>query len=473
LITNTGDNIKEDTRTQDQKVLDAIHFMLAHFQQQPPETLFPRTIMTASTIGQVVVNSVEEIFAWFKAAKYKDCRINAFPKYTSYGNINRQPANFIFIDFDLSSFGYDFRRIDAAVRNTLKKIASVFGPEIIPTILWTGGGYHLYLPLSGNTIPEQHQVFAEFADWWRTHEFKDLTSVFMGFAEEYLTGGKQDKSHVPTVKSCLLRVPYTINAKYDDEFSEVRIMQSAYNSEDGSNNKADMKIAAIQYILKDFRHFLFDHQTQTRLDQLRQSAVKKYNNGGGGTGNTTSNHQQQQQQQQQQIQQQTIIIDDTNSMIRMKQRARKMGMSLNKKRFQEYREKRRQQLQQQQQQKRRFSNNTTTSSDVSVWVEHLLQVGLPDFRKRAVSLILAPYLVHKRKLSDDQAAAIMVDWLVTRCAAVQELSFKPERKVREALQQARQSGGIMHMSYKTLQEQSPETYQILETNKEKGGNNKT
>jgi hypothetical protein len=466
-LTTNSNNEGGDTRTRDQKVLAAIHFILAHFQQ-PQETLFPRTIMTAATPGQVVVNSVEEIFARFKAANYKDCRINAFPKYTSYGNINRQPANFIFIDFDLSSFGYDFRRIDTAVRNTLKKIAEVFGPEITPTILWTGGGYHLYLPLSGNIVPEQHQVFAEFADWWKTHEFKDLTSVFMGFAEDFLTDGKSDKGHTPTIKSCLLRVPFTINAKYDDEFSEVKIIQSAYN-EDGSN-KADVSVAAVQYILKNFRHFLFDHQTQYRLDQLRQS-VKKYNDNGGPGGNS-GQYQQQIQQQQQQVQQQQqevqqqqqVIIDDINSMIRMKQRARKMGMALNKKRFQEYREKRRQQ--QQQLQQRRFSSSGN-SSDVSVWVEQLLSVGIPDFRKRAVSLILAPYLVHKRKLTDEQAHTIMMDWLTTRCSTVRELSFKPERKVREALQQTRQSGGIMHMSYKTLQKQSPETCQILEQKSDK------
>jgi len=387
--------------------------------------------MTASTPGQITVNSKDEIFARFREANYKDCRINAFPKYTSYNGINRQPANFIFIDLDLNDFGSrDMDKLDKARHKTHKKIAEVFGDQVIPTILWTGGGYHIYLPLTGNIVLEQYDVFAEFADWWKIHECKDLTSVFMGFAERFLTGGKNDKGHTPTVKSCLLRVPYTINSKYDDDYNEVRILQSAYSCSGGADGDISGSetiptgtptVAAVQYILQDFRYYLFDHQTKRKLEELKQS-TKKYQN----------------------------ESKSDRILKRMQAKARRMGMVVNEKRFQEQRQK--------------FaitSGDSSGSSVTSAWVESLLKIGIADFRKRAVSLILAPYLLHKKKLSEEQAADILREWLVNRCDPLRHLDFKPDRKIREALYYSQQSG-ILHMKFETLKKQNPELCHKIE-----------
>src|SRR5215207_6166135 len=52
------------------------NYILGHFRSP----IWPRTISTKATEGrQVIVNSQEEAFVYFKAANYYDCRISAYP----------------------------------------------------------------------------------------------------------------------------------------------------------------------------------------------------------------------------------------------------------------------------------------------------------------------------------------------------------------------------------------------------------
>ncbi len=324
--------------TREQKVNDAVDFTLQHSQ----EPIFPRTIMTAGTPGQVVVSSKDQILAYFKAANYKDCRINAFPRYTSYNGINRQPANFIFIDLDLTNFSNDRVKLDRVKDRTCKNIQKAFGDNIQPTVLWTGGGFHIYLPLSGDIIPEQHEVFAEFADWWRINRNKDLTSVFMGFAERFFTNGRCDRAHTPTVKSCLLRVPYTMNTKRQPE-QEVAIIQP-WNGERG----------AIQYVLRDFRYYLFDNRFKDKIEEMKRAKESE------------------------------------------SEESRK---------------------------KKWLHHSNNGGSDITGWIECLLQIGIGDFRKNAVSLILAPYLLYKKKLLHEQAVQVIQDWLQNKCSPLSRLNL--------------------------------------------------
>src|SRR5919108_2363910 len=141
MITN------EIVKDKDDKVIrEGIDFILSHFE----EPLFPRTISTfATNNAQITVYDRQGIFEYFKAANYLDCRINAYPAHSEYKGINRQPANFLFIDMDLK----DFKSSDALDRtknNTLRKIEKVLGKDTgKPTVLWTGNGYRIYQPLEG------------------------------------------------------------------------------------------------------------------------------------------------------------------------------------------------------------------------------------------------------------------------------------------------------------------------------------
>ena len=65
-------------------IVEGIKFIISHFEKQ--HELFPRTIMTSKTRGQVKVeyesppqNSINKIFNMFKESNYYDCKINGFP----------------------------------------------------------------------------------------------------------------------------------------------------------------------------------------------------------------------------------------------------------------------------------------------------------------------------------------------------------------------------------------------------------
>lgn len=214
-----------DIESQIEKNLD---FILEHFNSP----LFPRTIMTKTIGYQKEVYNKQEVLSHFRAAKYQDCRINAYPYYTGYKGINLTAAGFIMIDLDLKDFDHVHERLNTTLHKTLMKIDGTF--HSVPTVLWTGNGYHVYQPMDGFVL-EEIDRFNQFVD----SNKKDLTSRFMQFAEGYFTDNKGDPQHRPSIKSCLIRVPGTINSKCNQE---VKIVQR-WNGIRPS----------INYILRDFR----------------------------------------------------------------------------------------------------------------------------------------------------------------------------------------------------------------------------
>ena len=95
---------------------------------------------------------------------------------------------------------------------------------------------------------------------------EDLTSLFIQFAEEYFTGNPTDPLHHPTVKSCLLRVPWTLNAKSTTDIgrtvtTRVKVIQ-----------RWDGKRPSIQPLLKHFRTWLM----QKRVDDTQETSKQKY-----------------------------------------------------------------------------------------------------------------------------------------------------------------------------------------------------
>jgi hypothetical protein len=126
-----------------------------------------------------------------------------------------------------------------------------------------------------------------------------------------------------------------------------------------------------------------------------------------------------------------------------------MGMVVNKKFLEQEKEK----------EKERGNAGGTDGSNnnTSWWIECLLQIGIDDFRKRAVSLILVPYLLHKKRLPEDQITDIIRDWLVNKCYPEKRLDFKPDSRIRDAIYYSKQSK-ILHMKFDTLKEQNPTLY---------------
>ena len=166
-------------------VLEGLDYILSHFE----EPLFPRTISTKKTKNkQVVVNSREEAIRHFGNSRFEDCRVSAFSQH----EIKNKIPNLIFIDLDDKS----------ALNGTLQFIGMKFGG--IPTVLSTGNGYGIIQPIkmtswNGVVYPD------------KTSE--ELTTLFLQYAERYFSCETHDTAHHPSLKSCLIRIPNSINSK--------------------------------------------------------------------------------------------------------------------------------------------------------------------------------------------------------------------------------------------------------------------
>jgi len=159
--------------------------------------------MTKELSYQIEVFNRKEAIEYFKSSNYEDCRINAYPPFTEYQCINRTPISFLMVDLDLKDFGgqqeerEDSKRkkgkilLEKALNKALDKIKkeSIGGN---PTVLWTGNGYHIYQPVSGPVL-EEYETFYEFTKYFD----KDLTSMFIQFAEEYFTDYTSDHLYNP------------------------------------------------------------------------------------------------------------------------------------------------------------------------------------------------------------------------------------------------------------------------------------
>lgn len=166
---------------------DNLYFILDHLVNP----LFPRTIMTRVLGHQKEVFNAEEALAYFQASNYQDCRINAYLAFTDYQGINFTAPSFIMIDLDLKNFESQ-EMLDKTLCKTLDKMNKVLhGAQ--PTVLWTGGGYHIYQPIRG-FILEEIVRFTCYID----HSKKDLTSRLMLYAKEFFTDKKSDPLHRPS-----------------------------------------------------------------------------------------------------------------------------------------------------------------------------------------------------------------------------------------------------------------------------------
>jgi len=71
-------------------------------------------------------------------------------------------------------------------------------------VLFTGNGYHIYQPIKLPVL-EQESIFSSF---------DSPSTEFIRYAAQKWTDGKNDPSNHPSVNSCLIRVPHSINSKY-------------------------------------------------------------------------------------------------------------------------------------------------------------------------------------------------------------------------------------------------------------------
>ncbi|MGB6455369.1 MAG: hypothetical protein WBH47_12885, partial [Streptosporangiaceae bacterium] len=220
------------------------------------EPIWPRTIFTPKE-KQVLVYDKDDALARFKKVNLLDCRINAYPDYTEFGDINKQAPNFIFIDLDLSHFN-SRDALDKALKFVLKNIEEKFrGAQ--PTVIWSGNGYHIYLPIQA-FILELENVFAEY---------EQPSKKFLRFSEKILTNDKADPCHSNNVsfKNCMLRIPGSHNLECvkrnnnsTGPTTEVKIIQ-----------KWDGNRPAINWLLLDFRRYLIQEKIDNHVAEIKRT----------------------------------------------------------------------------------------------------------------------------------------------------------------------------------------------------------
>jgi hypothetical protein len=232
----------ENTSPHSIQCRNGVDFILAHLE----EPLFPRDIMTKRLGRKIEVLNIESILWHFEESNYQDCRINGYPRLTDYKGINLVAPSFIMIDIDLSVLGTELA-LAKALKMTLYRIYKIL--ETRPTVLWTGNGYHIYLPIRAFVL-EEEEVFSKFQN--NKYNQPNLSTKFIRFAEAFFTNNKHDPQHRPSVNSCLLRVPSTYNSKSGQCVS---ILQ-----------KWDGRKPDIRYMLRDFRKYLI----QNELDEINE-----------------------------------------------------------------------------------------------------------------------------------------------------------------------------------------------------------
>jgi hypothetical protein len=234
--------------TDKEDIEPGLDFIISHFE----EPLFPRKISTfKSNNKQFLTRSRQEISDSFIESNLVDCKINAYPYLIEYKGIQRYKPDFLFIDLDKNHFKTD-KSFELALYKTLKKIQNKL--KGYPTVLFTGGGYHVYQPVY---IPTALEYITEFSKFDRPSE------QFLRFGKDYLSSSKADKQNNPSFRSCLLRIPGSINSKYGNK---VRIVKKW----DGN------RVPVTLDLLEEFRIY----SIQKKIDQIvqRQKILKEGRN---------------------------------------------------------------------------------------------------------------------------------------------------------------------------------------------------
>src|SRR5215217_5966708 len=148
---------------------------------------WPRAIFTKTLGKQITVYSREEVIARFKQSNLLDCRVNAYPDYTEFKGINRQPPNFIFIDMDRCVFRTE-QEYWSAVKETNSNIQEILRGK--PSVLWSGNGVHICQPIQALVLDQESQ-FAHF---------DQPSQRFLKFAARFLSNYKSDTNNNPAFK---------------------------------------------------------------------------------------------------------------------------------------------------------------------------------------------------------------------------------------------------------------------------------
>jgi hypothetical protein len=147
----------------------------------------------------------------YQGALWEDCRISAF-------YIGQKSPDLVFIDIDAKDFD-SMRAFKTALTKALNNIKKKIDGH--PSVLWSGRGYHIIQPIDCNVDLDTIKELAALV------RDKDVNKAFLQFAAAYLSDSRKDTCNSPSLKSCLLRVPYSHNSKCKEMGidSEVKVLK--------------------------------------------------------------------------------------------------------------------------------------------------------------------------------------------------------------------------------------------------------
>lgn len=127
-----------------------------------------------------------------------DCRLSAYPyPVPEINGTNAQIPNFFLSDLDKNRFKTN-KALEQCLQQSLQNYEiKLHGAK--PTVLWTGGGYHILQSLDADIVLERQNIFKEFIPFNPSREL-------MRYAEMLMTDGKADPVHNSTVAfgNCIL-----------------------------------------------------------------------------------------------------------------------------------------------------------------------------------------------------------------------------------------------------------------------------
>ena len=429
-ITNTAidasTNININTKV---KVKDANNITVNHKQiaegllslqimfEKLGQPAYPRKIMTADYSGPFTVYDDKQMIDAFKRSNHRDCRVSAYPYFEEPYQKSILVPNLLMLDVDLNYdliLEYDRQHSLIECNRRLNKLLKRLQQKHDINkfmVLYSGNGYHVYIPLTFLKKPlESYKEFFKYRKWLdllNDDYDNTISEEFLRFLKTFLSPKKSkevDTANNPNFSSMFLRIPGTINTKtkYFPETIYDQIVRLEHNNllsssssdsednDDASNNDADS-----------------DDDSNVQEEQA-------YN----GNNNLVVEY--------------MIYLADKSLQHRIKQSTVK-------------------------------AHNLQSETGYYSYIHKLItQVFIDDFRKNAVSLIIMPYLIVTKKLdSDSHVTNIVNDWL-NRCNKVRMLdsSYDWDYMIEYNIERSRDNA-IPPMGLNRLKERDPRLYARL------------
>jgi hypothetical protein len=234
---------------------------------------------------QIQVNSKEEAIAEFKRSHLLDCWISAYPHPlpVNFDGIITQTPNFFMPDLDRKHFKSD-KELEQVLQITLRNTDTILkGAK--PTVIWTGGGYHIWQPLQSDIIIEAQQIFKQFIN--STFIDQSLSNTFLSYADNLVSDYMSDRVHnrSATFTNYLTRVPNSYNSKYVQRDGSGRIIfvkndlgQLIYHPQSKVRiiHQWNGLKPNIRYLLGRFYEYLIGLQTEEAANKWRKEERRAF-----------------------------------------------------------------------------------------------------------------------------------------------------------------------------------------------------